>query len=59
MILVNRTTTVQRERTILLAHVLLSENHTCTYRNLSPDDTVVIELVEDTGWKSLSIDLQR
>jgi hypothetical protein len=41
--LVTRTVTVQRERTVLLAHVLLSETHACTDRNLSTDDTVASE----------------
>ena len=44
--LVTHTITVQHKRAIFLAHVLLSETHTCTDRNLSSDDTVA----SDEGW---------
>lgn len=41
--LVTRAITVQSERTVLLAHVLLRETHTGTNRDLSSDDTVASE----------------
>ena len=41
--LVTRTIAIQRERTVLFAHVLLGETHTGTNRDLCSDDTVASE----------------